>query len=119
MQFLISVLDRNPGDGRDDGRGTASAAEMAAIDAFNARLRAEGHWVFAGGLTAPGAATVIDNRRGAALFTDGPYLEAKEYIAGFWVITAPDLATARALAAEGSKHCNRRVELRPFLAPPG
>ena len=88
---------------------------MAAIDAFNDRLQADGHWVFAGGLGSPSTATVIDNRSGEAVFTDGPFLESKEYLAGFWVIEAPDLDVALKLAAEGSKACNRKVEVRPFL----
>jgi hypothetical protein len=88
---------------------------MAAINAFDSRLRAEGHWVFAGGLGSPSAATVIDNRGGEALFTDGPFVESKEYLAGFWVMEAPDLDVALELAAEGSKACNRKVEVRPFL----
>jgi hypothetical protein len=88
---------------------------MPAIDAFNEQLRADGHWVFAGGLASPSAATVIDNRGEEPLFTDGPFLESKEYLAGFWVMEAPDLDVALKLAAEGSKACNRRVEVRPFL----
>jgi len=107
MQFLISVIDDQTGSATDD--------EMAAIDAFNEGLQAEGHWVFAGGLGAPGTATTIDNRRGKALVTDGPFVETKEYVAGFWIIAAPDLEAARELAAGGSKACNRKVELRPFL----
>lgn len=107
MQFLISVID--------DTTGSATQDEMAAIDAFNARLVDDGHWVFAGGLSAPGEATVIDHRGGAALFTDGPFVETKEYVAGFWIVQAPDVETARALAADASRQCNRRVELRPFL----
>ena len=95
--------------------GSATPTEMAAINAFNDRLEAEGHWVFAGGLASPSSATVIDNRGGEALFTDGPFLETKEYIAGFWIIEAPDLDVALKLGAEGSKHCNRKVEVRPFL----
>ena len=50
------------------------------------------------------------------MFTDGPFVESKEYLAGFWVIEAPDLDVALKLAAEGSKACNRKVEVRPFLA---
>jgi hypothetical protein len=88
---------------------------MAAIDAFNEGLQAQGHWVFAAGLAAPGTATVIDNRGGAAVFTDGPFVESKEYIVGFWVMEAADLDVALKLAAEGSKACNRKVEVRPFL----
>jgi hypothetical protein len=106
-QYLISVLH--------DTSDLATAEEMAAIDAFNEQLVADGHWVFAGGLAAPGTATVVDGRDGQPMFTDGPYLESKEYIVGFWIIKAADLDVALRLAAVGSKHCNRRVELRPFL----
>ena len=48
------------------------------------------------------------------VFTDGPFLESKEYLAGFWIIEAPDLDVALKLAAEGSKACNRKIEVRPF-----
>jgi hypothetical protein len=106
-QYLISVLT--------DTGDLATADEMAAIDVFNEQLQTEGHWVFAGGLGSPSTATVIDGRDGEAVVTDGPYLESKEYIAGFWIIKAPDLDAALRLAALGSKHCNRRVELRQFF----
>ncbi|MFG1990826.1 YciI family protein [Actinoplanes sp. NPDC048988] len=88
---------------------------MAAIHVFNEGLQARGHWVFAGGLAAPGTATVIDNRDGLGLVTDGPFVETKEYMAGFWVMEADDLDVALKLAAEGSRACHRRVEVRPFL----
>ena len=107
MQYLVSVID--------DRTGSATPTEMSAIDAFNDRLRAEGHWVFAGGLASPSTATVVDNRDGETVVTDGPFLESKEYLAGFWIIEAADLDVALKLAAEGSKHCNRKVEVRPFL----
>jgi hypothetical protein len=107
-QYLLSVLAETTDLG--------TAEEMAAIDVFNEQLQANGHWVFAGGLGSPGTATVIDGRPGEAVFTDGPYLESKEYIAGFWIIEAPHLDAALRLAAQGSKSCNRRVELRPFLS---
>jgi hypothetical protein len=107
MQYLISVVN--------DDAGLATQEEQAAIDVFNDRLQAEGHWVFAGGLGGPGAATVIDNRGSEALITDGPFLESKEYLVGFWIIEAADLDVALKLAAEGSKACNRKIEVRPFL----
>jgi hypothetical protein len=110
-QYLMSVLF-------DDTTQAATPEDTAAIDAaidvFNEQLRADGHWVFAGGLASPSTATVIDGREGEAVFTDGPYLETKEYVAGFWIIQAPHLDVALRLASLGSKHCNRRVELRPF-----
>jgi hypothetical protein len=108
MQYLISVIDDKTASATDD--------EMTAIHAFNERLVADGHWVFAGGLSSPSDATVIDGRGdGAPLFTDGPFLESKEYMAGFWVFEAPDLDAALELAAGASKACNRRLEVRPFL----
>ncbi|GIH04150.1 hypothetical protein Rhe02_22170 [Rhizocola hellebori] len=106
QQYLISVL--NDSTDSDDGN------EMAAIGEFNAKLKAEGHWVFANGLTAPSTATVIDGRHGEPVFTDGPFLESKEYVIGLWIIEAEDLDVALRLAAQGSKACNRRLELRPF-----
>src|SRR5215467_10587886 len=107
MQYLVSVIH--------DSSDLASADEAAAIDVFNEGLQTQGHWVFAGGLAAPSTATVIDNRGGTPMFTDGPFVESKEYIVGFWIIEAADLDVALKLAAEGSKACNRKVEVRPFL----
>ena len=88
MQYLVSVID--------DGTGPATPTEDAAIDLFNDQLRADGYWVFAGGLGSPEPATVIDNRGDEAVFTDGPFVESKEYLAGFWIIEAPDLDVALA-----------------------
>ncbi|WP_026377969.1 YciI family protein [Aestuariimicrobium kwangyangense] len=81
---------------------------------FNDKLQAEGHFVFADGLAEVSTATTVDGRGEAPVFTDGPYLEAKEYLGGFWVIEAADLDEALALAAEGSKACGGAVEVRPF-----
>jgi hypothetical protein len=107
MQYLVSVID--------DTAGLATPDEMAAIDVFNNQLESEGYWVFAGGLNSPSTATVIDNRGAEPMFTDGPFVETKERVAGFWIIEAPDLDVALKLAAEGSKACNRKIEVRPFL----
>jgi hypothetical protein len=107
MQYLVSVIN--------DTASLATQDEMAAIDVFNDRLQADGHWVFAGGLGSPSSATVIDNRGEEAMITDGPFVESKEYIVGFWIIEAADLDVALKLAAGGSKACNRKVEVRPFL----
>ncbi|MFL6117510.1 MAG: YciI family protein [Catenulispora sp.] len=107
MQYLVSVITDKP--------GLATEQEDAAINVFNDRLKAEGYWVFAGGLGGPDTATVIDNRGAQTLVTDGPFLESKEYLIGFWIIEAPDLDVALALAAEGSRACNRKIEVRPFL----
>jgi hypothetical protein len=106
MQYLVSVID--------DGTGPDTPTEDAAIDVFNDRLRAEGYWVFAGGLEPASTATVVDGQGETPVVTDGPYLESKELLGGFWVIDAPDLDVALKLAAEGSKACGGKVEVRPF-----
>ncbi|GAB3459988.1 YciI family protein [Actinophytocola sediminis] len=105
MQYLVSVMN---------DRSESTEEEMAAINAFDDRLREQGNWVFAGGLGLPSTATVIDNRGEEAVVTDGPFLESKEYLVGFWIMEAPDLDVALALAAEGSKACNAKIEVRPF-----
>lgn len=107
MHYLINVIAGPDQPGTDD--------EMAAIDTFNEALQRDGHWVFAGGLAGPDASTVIDGRPGEPLITDGPFIEAKEFLVGFWIIDAADLDEALQLAASGSRACNRRVEVRPFL----
>ncbi|MGC2486515.1 MAG: YciI family protein [Acidimicrobiales bacterium] len=115
MQFLISVIDDM--SVRTDAEletGTASSEEREAVSALNERMMAAGQWVFAGGLTSPHNATVIDNRGAQAIVTDGPFTESKEFLGGFWIIDAPDLNVALKLATEASQCCNRKVEVRPF-----
>jgi hypothetical protein len=89
-------------------------AAFATTGAFNDKLRAEGYWVFAGGLESASRATVVDGQGEAPVMTDGPYVESKEVLGGFWVIDVPDHDVALRLAAEGSKACRGKVEVRAF-----
>jgi len=86
----------------------------ADVAAFNVELQAAGAWVFAGGLHPPSTATVVRVQDGAVLTTDGPFAEGKEHIGGFWVINAPDLDAALALAVRATRACAAPVEVRPF-----
>ncbi len=88
------------------------------VDAFNETVRAEGAWVFAGGLHEPTTATVVQEKDGEVLTTDGPFVEAKEYLGGFWVIRAADLDAALAWAAKATAACKAPVEVRPFQDEP-
>ncbi|MFM1797244.1 MAG: hypothetical protein RL733_1025 [Actinomycetota bacterium] len=106
MKFLISVID--------DLSNSGTPAEMEAINAFNDGLRENGQWIFAWGLQAPESATVIDNRSGANTETGKPLFDAKEHYSGLWLIEADSPETAKKLAYEASKACNRKVELRPL-----
>jgi hypothetical protein len=110
MQYLVSVID--------DLVVPGSTARMPAFDEFIQRLIDGGAWVFAGGVADPDAATVVDNRGEKPLFSDGPFVESKEYLAGVWVWEAPDLDAALRLAAEASEVCDRKIEVRPFVPAP-
>lgn len=119
-QYLLSVIH----DADDLAAMDAMAPEelqsvFAAVDAFNERLQAEGAWVFAGGLQTHDATTTVDSTGAETVVTDGPFAETKEYLGGFWIIEAPDLDAALRWAADGSKACANRVEVRPFQEEPG
>jgi hypothetical protein len=88
------------------------------VDEFNAELRAAGAWVFGGGLHPASSATVVRVQDGDVLTTDGPFVETKEYLGGFWIIEAADLDAALAWAARGTAACMGPVEVRPFQDEP-
>jgi hypothetical protein len=88
------------------------------VNAFNAELQKSGAWVFAGGLMPASTAKVVRNDGGQLMETDGPYLESKEHIGGFWIINVPDEATALEWAKKGSIACQGSVEVRPFQGIP-
>ena len=108
MRFIIFVID--------DQTDKAGSDEMAAIDAFNQSLQDSGHWITAAGINHGAAATILDNRAGAGLVQAGSLYDSAEHYSGFWLIEAADRDQALELAAAGSKACNRKVELRPYLA---
>ena len=120
MQYLFSVIDEAESmEANPAGSGTPE--EHAAIDEFNSQLQAQGYWVFAGGLGAPSMATTVDNRADAAVITDGPFVESKEYLAGFWILDLPDLDVALKLATDGFEGLQPedRGSAVPVTASPG
>jgi hypothetical protein len=88
------------------------------VDAFNDELKAQGAWVFAGGLHPADTATVVRAKGGDVVTTDGPFAETKEQLGGFWIIQAPDLDAALALGAKATVACRGAVEVRPFQDEP-
>ena len=107
MRYIIFVID--------DQTNSAGGDEMAAIDAFNEMLEANGHWIYAAGIGSPSLATLIDNRSDKGLVEPGSLFPSVENYSGFWLIKADSAEQALDLAKQGSKACNRQVELRPFL----
>lgn len=114
-RFLMSVFG-SPEPRPDSPTMTREEKLQSFADtgAFNDKLEREGHFVFADGLASALTATTVDGRGDQPVITDGPYLETKEYIGGFWVIDVPDLDVALTLAAEASHACREIVEVRPF-----
>ena len=106
MHYLLTVIG--------DTDNPAEDPAPLLLEAFVERVDRAGRGVVGGGLTDPQDATVTDSRGGEPVFTDGPFVESKEYLAGFWVVTADDLDVALALSADASRACHRRVEIRPF-----
>jgi hypothetical protein len=87
---------------------------MSDLAVLNDEMRAAGAWVFTGGLHAASTATVVRDRGGEVLMTDGPYTEGKEHVGGLWIIEAPDLDAALAWAAKAARATTLPIELRPF-----
>ena len=88
---------------------------MANVRAWNADLRAAGAWVFTAGLHPASTATVVRDRDGGPVITDGPFTEGKEYIAGFTIIQAPDLDAALEWGRKFSRVVALPLEVRPML----
>jgi hypothetical protein len=107
MKFMIFVIDQQS--------RSASTNEMAAIDEFNDSLQANGQWVTAAGLADPSKATLIDNTNSKGQATAGSLFTSDDFYSGFWIIDAESEELAQELAMRGSKACNRKVEIRPFL----
>ena len=88
------------------------------VDALNHEMRGAGCWVFAGGLHPSGTATVVRVRDGEVITTDGPFVEGKEHIGGFWVIKAADLDEALEWGRKATRACAVPIEVRPFADEP-
>lgn len=108
MRFLINVIE-------SIDRPAHSRQEIDAIDTFNEEMVAAGQRVLAVGIASPENSIQIDNRDGQVKYIKESLADSNEYVSGIWIIDVPNREIALELAAQGSKACNRRVELRPLL----
>ena len=110
-QYLLSVY-------HPDGQGIPAPELlepiMRDVDALNDEMQAAGAWVFAGGLHPSSTATVVRLQDGDVLTTDGPFVEGKEHVGGFWVIKSPDLDAALQWGRKATRACRVPIEVRPF-----
>ncbi len=106
MKYIFFVIDTESNSGTSE--------ELVAIDAFNEKLQSEGKLVLAAGIGSPTTALTVDNRAGANQ-VKSESLNAEQFYSGFWIIQS-EPAEVEDLAKQASLACNRRVEVRPFLA---
>ena len=92
----------------------AMQAMMERIIALEAEMESTGTFVFGGRLHGPDAATVVQMRDTELIMTDGPFVESKEHIAGFYIINADDLDAALEWAGRVSDCVGRPIEVQPF-----
>jgi hypothetical protein len=98
---------------------TEDAAMEHDIDVLNEEMIAVGARFFAGGLAAAGTAKSLRAQpNGKVLVTDGPYLETKEHVGGFWILEAADMDKALEWGRKAVIACRSPVEVRAFLEMP-
>jgi hypothetical protein len=91
-------------------------AFMGRVIALEDEMEATGTFAFGGALHGPDASTVLRAGDGDVVMTDGPFVEAKEHIAGFYIINAPDLDAALGWARKVVDAIQHPIEVRPFRA---
>jgi hypothetical protein len=114
-QYLVAIYHPNGYDGSLEGE-----AMERDIDVLNEEMAAVGARIFAGGLSAGSSAKSLRAQPdGKVRITDGPYLETKEHIGGFWILKAASLDEALEWGRKAVVACRAPVEVRPFLPIPG
>lgn len=113
-QYLVAIYHPENYDPSTEGD-----AMIRDIRALNREMEAAGARRFAGGLSGPQhAKSIRAQASGQTLVTDGPYLETKEYIGGFWILEAASMDEAVAWARKATLACRVPVEVREFLQGP-
>jgi len=109
-QYLLSL--HTPVDGSGGAPMTPEKGQQ--MMAMEQEMKETGAWLFSGRLTEPDVATVVDASAGEVLTTDGPFVESKEHLAGFYIVEADDLDGALGWASRTSAIVGRPIEVRPF-----
>jgi len=115
-QYLLSVHTGTDGDAPPAQPMTPEQMQQSQqqMQALEEEMKATGAWLFSGRLTEPDMATVVRVSAGDALTTDGPFVESKEHLAGFYIINADDLDGALGWATRTAAIIGMPIEVRPF-----
>jgi hypothetical protein len=109
-QYMVAIHHPD-----DFDPSTEDEATQRDITALNDEMRTAGVVIFVGGLQPVSRAKSLRVKPGGKVsMTDGPYIETKEHLGGFWVLEAADLDEALAWGRKAAVACRAPVEVRPF-----
>jgi hypothetical protein len=114
-QYLLSVHSVD-GEARDPMTDEEMQQSWKQIQLLNEELKSSGAWLFSGRLHDPDTATVVRISDGEVLTTDGPFVEAREHLGGFYIIEAEDLDAALVWASKATAAVGKPIEVWPFAA---
>jgi hypothetical protein len=117
-RFLLSAHTVD-GQAREPMTDEQIQHSWAEIQALEAEMKTAGAWVFSGRLHAPDTATVVRESDGEILTTDGPFVEAREHLGGFYIIEAADLDAALGWASKVTRTVSTPIEVWPFADTAG
>jgi hypothetical protein len=122
-QYLLSVHTTADGDGAAPAHGEPAQpqvpSQMERIAQLEEDMRTRGAWLFSGRLHGPETATVVRRVEGRRVVSDGPFVESKEHLGGFYVIEAADLDEALEWAERTVAAIGMPIEVWPFVATAG
>lgn len=116
-QYMLSV-HAVEGQTRDPMTPQEMQASMECVMALEAEMKEAGAFVFGGQLTDKNEAKVITKGETGFAMTDGPFAEAKEHIAGIYIINAADLDEAHEWTRKVVDAIGITLEVRPFAEMP-
>ena len=127
MRYMLMMhAPRGTGDYKIDSWSPDDLkAHIDFMHRLNRDLTASGEWVDGQGLAAPGEAKLVRAGKDGAPITDGPFPEAKEFLAGYWIVDVdrPErayeiAATASAAPGPGGVPLNMPIEVRQVMSAP-
>jgi hypothetical protein len=111
--YLLSVHSVE-GEAREPMTDEELTQSHKHVGILEQEMKSAGAWVFSGRLHEPATATVVRMSAGEVVTTDGPFVESKEHLGGFYIIQAEDLDAALAWASRVTDAIKRPIEVRPF-----
>jgi hypothetical protein len=112
-KYLLSVHSVE-GEARDPMTDEEMQQSWKQVHILEEEMRSAGAWVFSGRLHEPDTATVVRLSGGEVVTTDGPFVESKEHLGGFYIIQAEDLDGALGWASKVTTAIKVPIEVRPF-----